>query len=70
MSERHANLKVRYYPHHGEWMCVVQHLGADGMPIDEVVSATGPTKEDARDRAWVAASDSDVKHALKPEMTA
>jgi len=48
----HAHLRVRFYPTQGQWMCVVQRLGADGMPEGEdAVSAVGATKEAARDAA-------------------
>jgi hypothetical protein len=67
MTEHHANLRVRFYPSHGEWTCVVQRMGADGMPVgDDVISATGATKDDARDRAFELTDDSEVREALKP----
>jgi hypothetical protein len=47
MTQHHANLRVRFYPHYGEWTCVVQRMGPDGMPAgDDVVSATGATKDE------------------------
>ena len=68
MTERRANLRVRFYPSQGEWNCVVQRMGPDGMPLGEdVVSATGPTKDDARERAFAMTDDPDVQAALHPD---
>jgi hypothetical protein len=68
MTERHANLRVRFYPSHGQWTCVVQRLGPDGMPAgDDVVSATGATKDDARDRALAMTGDEDVRAVLRTQ---
>jgi hypothetical protein len=62
----HPKLRVRFYPAHGEWTCVVQQLGADGMPMDpDLVSASGPTKEDALRAAIQMAPDEDVESALR-----
>jgi hypothetical protein len=67
MTDHHANLRVRFYPSHGEWTCVVQRMGADGMPAgDDVVSATGATKDEARDRARATTEDPDAREILKP----
>jgi hypothetical protein len=66
MTHHHANLRVRFYPTHGQWTCIVQRVGADGMPAgDDVVSAVGATKMDARDNAMAKAADADVQDALK-----
>ena len=66
MSEHRANLRVRFYPAHGEWTCVVQRMGADGMPAgDDAVSATGTTRDEARDRALAATSDEEVREVLR-----
>ncbi len=66
MTHHHANLRVRFYPAHGQWTCIVQRLGADGMPAgDDVVSAVGTTKAEARDNAAAKATDADVQDALK-----
>jgi len=67
MTGHHANLRVRYYPTHGEWTCIVQRMGPDGMPEGgDVVSATGATKDEARDHAFALTEDADVREALKP----
>jgi len=69
MSEHHANLRIRFYPHDGEWTCVVQCVDADGMPLGEdLIAANGATKEDARDHAWTSTLDPKVKQALKPQL--
>lgn len=62
----HANLRVRFYPGHGQWTCIVQRMGADGMPAgNDVVSAVGATKDEARDNAVIKTADADVQDALK-----
>jgi hypothetical protein len=66
MTGHHAILRVRFYPAHGEWTCVVQRMGADGMPAgDDLVSATAASKADAWDRAMAAAGDDEVRQALR-----
>jgi hypothetical protein len=66
MSEHHGNLVVRFYPAKGEWTCVVQRVDADGMPVGEdLVSATGATKDAARARAATLVDDADVRGALR-----
>ena len=65
----HAHLRVRFYPGHDEWTCVVQRMGADGMPIgDDVVSAIGKTRDEARAKARDQAADEDVREALAPDV--
>ena len=66
MTERHGSLRVRFYPGHGEWTCIVQRVGADGMPQADVVTAVGVTKDDARDKAWEQSDDAEVREVLKP----
>ncbi len=67
MTEHHANLRVRYYPKSGQWSCVVQRMGADGMPVGgDVVSADGATKDEAREHALAATTDPEVQEVLKP----
>ena len=66
MTERHGSLRVRYYPHHGEWECIVQRVGVDGMPESDVVSAVATTKDEARDKAWAATDDPEVREVLRP----
>ena len=64
----HRQLRVRFYPTAGKWLCVVQQLGADGMPAgDDVVSATGDSKEDARQAAIEATTDPDVAQLLREQ---
>jgi hypothetical protein len=66
MSERHGNLVIRFYPKHGEWTCVVQRVDADGMPVGgDLVSATGPSKEESRLRALASTTDPAVREALE-----
>ena len=65
MSEHHARLRVRFYPGHGEWTCIVQRVGADGMPIADVLSAAGKTKDEARDHALGATDDAEVREAIE-----
>lgn len=64
MTERHGSLRVRFYPSHGEWTCIVQRVGPDGMPESDVVSATGGTKEEARNRALEESDDPEVHEVL------
>jgi len=67
MSNHHANLRVRFYPGHDEWTCIVQRMDADGMPDgDDLVSAVGATKDEARDNAIAKTDDLEVREALKP----
>jgi hypothetical protein len=68
MSSHHVNLRVRFYPAHGEWTCVVQRMGGDGMPLEgDVVAAIGKTKDEARANAQAQAQDADVRDALSPD---
>jgi hypothetical protein len=66
MTERHGSLRVRYYPHHGEWECIVQRVGPDGMPAADVIQAVGASKDEARDLAWARSDDPEVREILKP----
>lgn len=66
MTERPGSLRVRYYPHAGQWECIVQRVGPDGMPEADVVSATAATKDEARDQAWAKSDDPEVQKVLKP----
>ncbi len=62
----HRQLRVRFYPTAGKWLCVVQQMGADGMPAGaDVVSATGETKEAARQAAIEATADPEVVQVLR-----
>jgi hypothetical protein len=65
MTERHGSLRVRFYPAHGEWSCIVQRVGADGMPQADVVSAAGASKAEARDRALSQSEDPEVREVLE-----
>ena len=69
MTERHGTLRVRFYPAHGEWTCIVQRVGPDGMPEADVVSATGPTRADARDRARAQTGAAEVIQVLEAAAT-
>lgn len=62
----HRQLRVRYYPTQGNWLCVVQQLGPDGMPAGaDLVSATGATKDEAKDAAIQTTSDPEVIKKLR-----
>ena len=62
----HRQLRVRFYPTAGKWLCVVQQLGGDGMPTGgDVVSATGDTKDSARQAAIDASTDPEVVQLLR-----
>lgn len=69
MTERHGTLRVRFYPAHGAWTCIVQRVGPDGMPEADVVSANGDTKADARDRAMAQTDDTEVIQVLESTST-
>ena len=61
----HRQLRVRFYPTQDNWLCVVQQLGTDGMPAGaDLVSATGATKNEAKDAALQATTDPDVIKTL------
>ena len=65
MTDR-RQLRVRFYPTAGKWLCVVQQVGADGMPTGaDVVSASGDSKEDARQAAIDATTDDEVQQILR-----
>ena len=65
MSDQ-RQLRVRYYPSAGKWLCVVQQLGADGMPVgDDLVSAVGESKEAAHQAALESASEPEVAQFLR-----
>ena len=64
MSEHHARLRVRFYPAHGEWTCYVQRVDTEGMPLEDVLSSTGKTKEEARAVALSATGDPEIRAAL------
>ncbi len=65
MSEHHARLRVRYYPSHGEWKVYVQRVDAEGMPLEDVLSADGKSKDEARERALAATADGEIREALE-----
>jgi hypothetical protein len=64
MTEQHARLRVRFYPHHGEWTVYVQRVDAEGMPLEDVLSAVGSSKDDARAKALAATTDDEILQAL------
>jgi hypothetical protein len=63
--EHHARLRVRFYPHHGEWTCYVQRVDAEGMPLEDVLSSTGTSKDNARENAIRATTDEEIRAALE-----
>jgi hypothetical protein len=65
MGEHHSRLRVRFYPSHGEWTCIVQRVDAEGMPVEDVVSGLGKTKDDARNTTLDATDDAEVREALR-----
>lgn len=65
MSVQHAKFRVRFYPAHGEWTCIVQRVDAEGMPLEDVVSATSKTKDDAREELLRGTDDEDIREALE-----
>lgn len=70
MSEHHARLRVRFYPSHGEWTCYVQRVDNEGMPLEDVMSSTGKTKDEARAQALAIAVDSEIRAALEDSIQA
>ena len=67
MPSHHAHLKVRFYPGHEglAWTCVVQRVGPYGMQQGEdLLSATGRTKDEARANALALAKDDDLREAI------
>jgi hypothetical protein len=65
MTERHSRLRVRFYPSHGAWTCIVQRVDAEGMPLEDVLSATGDSRDGSRAAALAATTDPDIRHALE-----
>lgn len=65
MTENHARLRVRFYPHHGDWTVYVQRVDAEGMPLEDVLSAHGQSRDEARANALASATDPEVRHALE-----
>lgn len=65
MTEHHARLRVRFYPHHGEWTVYVQRVDAEGMPLEDVMTAVGASKDDARTKALASTEDAEVREALE-----
>lgn len=63
--EHHARLRVRFYPHHGEWTVYVQRVDAEGMPLEDVLSAVGSSKEEAREKALATTADPEIREALQ-----
>lgn len=65
MTEHHARLRVRFYPHHGDWTVYVQRVDAEGMPVADVLSADGHTRDEARQKALASTGDPEVRQALE-----
>jgi hypothetical protein len=61
----HRQLRVRFYPTQGNWLCVFSSSELTGMPAGaDLVSATGATKNEAKDAALQATTDPDVIKTL------
>ena len=61
----HGVLRVRFYPGHDHWTCVVQRMGPDGMPTGpDELSATGKTREEAWSHALELTDDEEIREAL------
>jgi hypothetical protein len=65
MTERRSRLRVRFYPSHGTWTCIVQRVDAEGMPMEDVLSAAGDSRDAARAAALSATEDPDVREAIE-----
>lgn len=65
MTELRNRLRVRFYPSQGMWTCVVQRMDAEGMPLEDVLSAEGDSRDEARVAALAATADPDVRHAIE-----
>jgi hypothetical protein len=65
MTERRSRLRVRFYPSHGTWTCVVQRVDAEGMPTEDVLTATGDSREASRSAALAATEDPDIRAAIE-----
>ena len=65
MTEHHARLRVRFYPHHGERTAYVQRVDAEGMPLEDVMTAVGASKDEARTKALASTEDAEVREALE-----
>jgi hypothetical protein len=63
--EHHARLRVRFYPHHGDWTVYVQRVDSEGVPLQDVISAVGHTKDEARTNALSTCEDPEVRQALE-----
>jgi hypothetical protein len=65
MTERRNRLRVRFYPSHGTWTCIVQRVDAEGMPMEDVLSASGDSRDASRAAALAATHDPDVREAIE-----
>jgi hypothetical protein len=65
MTERRSRLRVRFYPSQGTWTCIVQRVDAEGMPVEDVLSATGDSRDASRAAALAAAAEADVRAAIE-----
>jgi hypothetical protein len=65
MTEHRSRLRVRFYPSHGTWTCIVQRVDAEGMPMEDVLSAAGDSREASRVAALAAATDPDVREVIE-----
>lgn len=65
MSEHRARLRVRYYPSAKGWKLFVQRVDAEGVPVEDVLSADGQSKDEAREHALASADDPQVRDAIE-----
>jgi len=65
MTIHRSRFRVRFYPSHGTWTCIVQRVDAEGMPMEDVLTATGDSRDHSREAALTAATDPDVREAIE-----
>ena len=65
MNVPRSRLRVRFYPAHGTWTCIVQRVDTEGMPMEDVLTATGDSRDHSRDAALAAATDPEVRAAIE-----
>ena len=65
MTEQRSRLRVRFYPSHGTWTCIVQRVDAEGMPLEDVLSATGDSRDASRVAALAATQDPVIRQAIE-----
>lgn len=65
MSHLSPNFRVRYYPHHGEWTVYVQRVDGEGVPIEDILTAVGASKDEARAKALRMTTDAEIRATLE-----